>query len=685
MSYLLKKHIAAATLLLLGSVCASAASYYVVVPMKAKAAMQPQPVITVSLAASTLPDGLAGSPYRGFNFYPLLTVTGDPSYSGSGVSWSVASGALPAGLVLNPDGTISGTPTAAGQSTFQIKATYQGVDGSLSYQIFVGAITVSLAAATPPEALVGTAYSYDLSQLLTVTGDPSYTSGSVTWTVVSSTLPAGLYLTTDGFIGGTPTAAGTGSVTARATYKGNDGTQTYQVVSLDIKVALAAATLPQAKVGTAYAAYDFKNQLTVTGDAAYDVQNVSFSSSGLPAGLTLSNTGVLSGTPTAKNLSGSAFQVVATYKTKTGQQGYTLIVNGAPLAGVQQIATGNTHTCALISGGAVKCWGYNALGELGDGTLTNQLSPVDVVGLSSGVVSISAGDDHTCVKTSAGGVKCWGYNGEGQVGSGVFKNSATPVDVVGLTSGVSKVVAMHGHSCAITTSGGLKCWGANSSGQLGDNTTTLSLVPVDVTGLTSGVVSVNGGVDHTCAVTSSGGAKCWGANGSGQLGDNTTTDHITPADVYGLTSGVASIGTAYNHTCAVLTTGAAKCWGNNSLGQLGDGTYTTRLAPVSVSGLSSGVASISAGNNHTCALTTNGGVKCWGYNMYGQLGTGNSYMQSYPTDVVGLSGATSLSVAPNDVCATSSAGAQCWGWNNNGQLGDGTTTNRKSPVFVQAP
>ncbi len=166
----------------------------------------------------------------------------------------------------------------------------------------------------------------------------------------------------------------------------------------------------------------------------------------------------------------------------------------------------------------------------------------------------------------------------------------------GVTAIPSAVTAGYSHTCALTTFGADQCWGKNSSGQLGDATYTQRVVPTNVNGQVSGVTAIAGGSLHTCALTASGGGKCWGANGNGQLGDGTTTQHNVPADVSGLTSGVSAISTGEYHTCALTTSGGVKCWGLNSTGQLGDNTLTQRNAPVDVSGLTSGVAAISAGS-----------------------------------------------------------------------------------------
>jgi alpha-tubulin suppressor-like RCC1 family protein len=349
------------------------------------------------------------------------------------------------------------------------------------------------------------------------------------------------------------------------------------------------------------------------------------------------------------------------------------------------ISAGAIHTCALTAVGGARCWGANDWGQLGDGTTTERRTPRDVSGLSSGVAAVSAGPIHTCALTSGGGVKCWGHNSYGQLGNGSTTNSTTPVNVSGLSAGVAAVSAGDGYTCALTVDGGVKCWGLNSLGQLGDGTTTNRATPVDVSGLSSGVIAISAG-RHTCALTAGGGVKCWGDNHFGQLGDGTTTNSATPVNVSGFLSGGAAISAGGNHTCAIATSGAVKCWGYNQYGQLGDGTRKSRLTPVNVSGLSSGVASISAGYVHTCALTTSGGAKCWGANESGQLGDGTHTEAHSPVRVSGLSSSgTVISAGPDlaHTCAVMTSGrALCWGDNENGELGDGSKIGRSSPAQV---
>jgi alpha-tubulin suppressor-like RCC1 family protein len=252
------------------------------------------------------------------------------------------------------------------------------------------------------------------------------------------------------------------------------------------------------------------------------------------------------------------------------------------------------------------------------------------------VIGISAGGSHTCAITSFGGVKCWGDNYYGALGDGTGSYTTAPLDVSGITANMIAVSTGAYHTCALSSSGSVKCWGYNYYGQLGDGTRTDRLTPVDVSGLTSGVSVISTGGSHTCALTSTGGVKCWGYNYYGQLGDGTTTQRTTPVDVSGLTSGVSVISTGGSHTCALTSTGGVKCWGRNDYGQVGDGTTTNRASPVDVSGLTSGVIAISVGTDHTCAVTSTGGVKCWGDKSYGQVGDGTPFYRSTPVDVLNL-------------------------------------------------
>lgn len=374
--------------------------------------------------------------------------------------------------------------------------------------------------------------------------------------------------------------------------------------------------------------------------------------------------------------------------SSTWQQGVASTDDGNSVNATSYIAmdAGGAHACAVTSAGGVKCWGSNGDGELGDGSTTDRSIPVDVVGLSSGVKDVTAGG-HTCALTSNGGVKCWGDNQYGQLGDGTTEDRHTPVDVVGLSDGVIAVSAGGYYTCALVSGGTVKCWGNNDNGQLGDGTTEDHYTPVNVSGLSSGVMAVSAGWHHTCALISGGGLKCWGNNDDGQLGDGTTDTHLTPVNVNGLTSGVSAVSSSESHTCAVTSAGSAKCWGYNGSGRLGDGTVdiNNRLTPVDVVGLSTGVADITAGGNHSCALMLDGGAKCWGWNRFGNLGNGTTEDNSaVPTNVFGLSsGVGTISAGGEFACALISGGTvKCWGYNGSGQLGDGVLNKRSLPTEV---
>ena len=356
------------------------------------------------------------------------------------------------------------------------------------------------------------------------------------------------------------------------------------------------------------------------------------------------------------------------------------------LGGVLHITAGGSHSCGDTDGG-LTCWGWNAYGQIGINSTAMYASKAVVV--PGAMHGVSAGAVHTCALTPAGGVKCWGSNTGGQIGNNTMSVTLTPVDVIGLGSGVQQVSSGGVHTCALLNSGGVSCWGLNADGQLGDNSTVTSPVPVVVPTLTTGVRSIAVGGQHSCALMTAGGVKCWGSNFDGQVGNNSAVSVTAPVDVIGLTSGVARIAAGKLHTCAVLSTGAVKCWGRNTNGQLGDNLVTIHSpVPVDVVGLGSGVSTVVGGGDHSCAILTTGAVKCWGDNLYGQLGTGmNSNalrLSRVPVDVVGLtSGVIGLAAGDQHQCALLAAGTvKCWGENDRANLGNDAFVGSTVPVDV---
>ena len=377
-----------------------------------------------------------------------------------------------------------------------------------------------------------------------------------------------------------------------------------------------------------------------------------------PAVATVSASGLLTAvgsgsatiTATAAGVSGTAEITVTTVSFASLYAGYgstcgltaagaaycwgvipTAVGGGVALA---SIVVGTYHTCGLTAGGAAYCWGDNSYGELGDGTTTARSgSQPTLVAGGLTFASLTAGLRHTCGVTTGGSVYCWGADDRGQLGDGSIGSTVVRLTPGLVASGFVAVAAGQVHTCGLTTGGAAYCWGDNSSGQLGngDPSGYARVTPGLVSGgLTFATLAVGGG-DHSCAVTESGSAYCWGANGFGQLGNGSTANALTPALVAtGPT--FTAIAPGWNHTCGLTTTAAAYCWGRNDFGEVGDGSTSGRLTPTPVNGALT-FTSVSAGAWRTCGLATGGVAYCWG--LGGQLGDGTTTNRSVPVKVAG--------------------------------------------------
>ena len=313
------------------------------------------------------------------------------------------------------------------------------------------------------------------------------------------------------------------------------------------------------------------------------------------------------------------------------------------LSDVIQVGRGYFHSCALKSDGTVYCWGLNAYGQLGNDSTSDSLIPVQAQ--ISDVSQITLGAHFVCALKSDGTVYCWGQNYEGNLGNNSTTESHIPVQVQGL-SDATYIGAGDSSICAVRSDSSLVCWGSNGSGELGDGTNDQRLTPVQVKGVggsgnLTDVVQVMGGWLQTCAVTSAGSAFCWGGNNSGQLGNNSTEDSNVPVQVVSL-SGVNQVSTGMTHSCAVKSDGTVYCWGADYNGQLGDNSYNASLIPVQVVGTAgngqlSGINSVSVGYDFSCALNGDGAEFCWGSNSAGGLGDGSAVSNSYaPVQVKSL-------------------------------------------------
>jgi len=424
--------------------------------------------------------------------------------------------------------------------------------------------------------------------------------------------------------------------------------------------------------------------------------------------------------------------------------GTCAVAGGAPLcsceAGYDRLGTTCVARAVPDGGGGGACAGVTCSGRgqcavLGGSTpicvcnpgyVANSLACVVQGGTAGGgtagggtagtnaVVEVSRGRDFTCARRASGGVLCWGWGSNGQLGIGnpsggdrcavanldpafLYTCRTRPVAVSGLTDAV-EISAGEFHACARRSSGSVVCWGTNG-GALGDGTTTQRLTPTPVSGLPD-AVEISTGAGSSCARRSGGSVVCWGDNNYGQLGDGTTTQRLTPTAVSGLTDAV-EISAGDSHACARQSSGTVVCWGLGFSGQLGLGTpsggvqcagvsgsvfgTTCRTQPVAVSGLTDAIE-IFAGGSSTCARRSSGSVVCWGNNAGGALGDGTIINRLTPTAVSGLTDAVEIGGGKFHRCARQNGGSLvCWGDNDYGQVGDDTTTDRLVPTPVYDP
>lgn len=366
---------------------------------------------------------------------------------------------------------------------------------------------------------------------------------------------------------------------------------------------------------------------------------------------------------------------------------------GSGASGVEVVA-GDRHTCAREASGAVSCWGANGSGQLGDASTDDAAIP-GAVSSTQDVTSLAAGGLHTCFVEAGGGVSCTGSNsaeqlGQANDGGSPVLASDTPMDVS--TPGPAvQVTAGATATCVRIVDGTAECWGDNSSGQLGRDTTGgtdhEAAAVVGPTVDTDRIAVAEAGGYSTCAITPSADLWCWGANQAGQLGDGTTTDRHTPQKVTSL-SQVIDVSVDSQTTCAVTIGGEVHCVGDNSMGQLGDGTGTSRATFAPVSGLDGNpIVDVDVGNTHVCALEANGDVWCWGDDTDGQVGNTDTPIDPVwptPQHVTGVDDVIDVAAGQNHACAVQAdATVSCWGSDDYGQLGDGTWgTDEHSPKAV---
>jgi len=349
----------------------------------------------------------------------------------------------------------------------------------------------------------------------------------------------------------------------------------------------------------------------------------------------------------------------------------------------RQVAAGWYHTCAVATDNVAWCWGLNRDGAVGDGTTIDRSVPTRVH-TSLRFRQIDAGAFNTCGVTTDDRAVCWGFGGDGQLGTGATARHLTPVAVAG-NRRFRDVRVGYRHACGVTTAHVAFCWGDNGNGQLGDGTRARRLKPARVAGGLA-FVGVVPGTDHSCGLTTNDQAFCWGWNQYGQLGTPTNTGVILrPFQVDASIGLLRQASAGDQHSCALTTSKVAYCWGRSFHGESGSGFAGVFYLPLAVNARGTKFLGVSPGGGHTCAVSTENLAYCWGSNGLGQLGsvTGGADRLS-PTAVAGGLRFKAVQAGLGHTCAVATDGrAWCWGLNANGQLGNGQPgTGSAVPVAV---
>ena len=363
----------------------------------------------------------------------------------------------------------------------------------------------------------------------------------------------------------------------------------------------------------------------------------------------------------------------------------------------KNLGIGDKLSCGLLENGSVACWGDDLFGQLGlesSGTLSSS-SPILTASMPGNQKAVALDTSRLigCVVLTNGSVACWGWTwGYGEMGDGSTTTGArTPVltESFGVNRYAVDVSTTDQGACVLLDNSSVSCWGYGSKGTIGDGQNSDRSSPTPTASMPGNqkVVSLTSGYTHHCALLEDGTVACWGRNNQGQLGDNSTTNRNTPTLTNPLGASAIAIESDHGHTCALLITGSVVCWGDNSDGQIGNGTSGGNvLVPTPVSSITGTAVSISTSSSATCALLDNNSVTCWGANSVGQIGNGTTssgtipdYTSSFATNQIKLM----LDGGRDVSCSLVDNGSiYCWGRNNDGQIGDGTTAHATTPTWV---
>lgn len=633
-------------------------------PQVATRALQVSIVAALVLNTVSLPNGTNGAAYS----QALSASGGTGSYA-----WSVVAGALPAGLSLSAAGLLDGTPTTPSNNSFTLRVTSGAQQRERAFTMQISSADAASVEIAPAAASIELGDSLLLGAVAKDAGGVVLPGRPIAW----STLNAGV-ATVNGTGQVRAQAIGSVGIVASATGAGGATISDTAIMTITPRPVDSVEVLPS----RASLLIGEQQQLTATmRDRFGNVlsgRTVTWTSSDAGVAAIDLNTGIVS-----SGAQGEA-TITALSEGVTGT-GTVVVSRGLILTAVQG---GERHSCGLSEANLVFCWGRNTEGELGDSSFIDRLNPVRVRG-STPFVTLRVGSRHNCALTAGGTAYCWGSNSNGRLGMGDTLTRTVPDQVSGGLT-FAQVGVGGTHTCGLTTGGAAYCWGLNNNGQLGDNSIFNRHSPALVAGGNTFSAITVGGV-HTCGITATGAAYCWGLNSFGQIGDGSFgagTNRIVPTAVSGGHVFV-KLSAGNSHTCGITDGSEAYCWGSNgsvaaNAGRLGDGTtIAQRVVPTLVAGGITFTDIVAAGVL-TCARTAIGAVYCWGQNDLGQLGDGTFTSRTSPTPLAGGFTWDAFGAGNFHGCAIRDAGRTfCWGQNSQGAIGDGTVANRNTPVPVR--
>jgi alpha-tubulin suppressor-like RCC1 family protein len=666
----------------------------------------PTPAISISISPGN------ASVVQGGSTQTTVTLTRSGGFTGA-VSFSVdgapagVNGAVGDFQNSTATVTIQVGPTVAPQAyVLTVRATGTGVSAATAaFQLTVtevpsfalslspaGGISVEQGRADNSKTVNVTRVNYVGPVTLTVEGLPNGVTASFSSNPVSgASTPMTLIATAGAAVAGPVmvTIRGTGpSTPANLT-----ATTTFQLTVTAAPSFTLAVTPSPATVAVPVGTQD--NSKTITITRTNFTGAITLSAEGLPNDVTPTfAVNPVVGESTVLTLTAAATAVVAGPITVTIRgtgpgpgggaiEASTTLVLTVDLPIFTMVAPGERHTCARATNNAIYCWGRNVYGQLGNGTssATPSLVPVKVVGGLS-FKAVYTGGNHSCGITQNDRGFCWGAGTSGQLGNGVGTDRSAPVEIFGGHLW-STIGPLEDATCGITTLGVTLCWGENDHGQTGDGSGTPKPTPIAVFGnhtFTSLGRFGGDADDHKCGIEANGSLWCWGANQFGQIGDGTSgTDRLTPVMVG---SGYKFSAQGDGATCAITVAGLSQCWGNNLNGRIGDGTTVSKATPTAVLTSLTFVA-IGVGQLHVCAMNGDGVAYCWGNNLKGQLGDGTNVDRLVPGPVSGGHLFSDIRSGQAHSCGVRRDGKiLCWGFNQDGRLGDNSLNDRSVPTLI---